>query len=128
MSAGAASRPLSPHLGHYRPEITMVLSVLHRASGIVLGLGAVALAWWLAALALQGQALAATQWLMTSWLGWLALVGWTLALCFHLANGIRHLFWDAGLGFEIRTARRSGWAVGVLAVVLTALVWLIALI
>lgn len=128
MNPSQTSRPLSPHLSHYRPEITSALSVFHRASGIVLGIGAVALSWWLVALALRGPALGVTQWWLTSWLGWIALVGWTLALCFHLANGLRHLFWDAGFGFEMENVRRSGWAAGIGALILTAIVWLIALI
>lgn len=128
MTARPTSRPLSPHLQHYRPEITSVLSVLHRGTGIVLGLGAVGLAWWITALALGGSAQSITHWVLTSWLGYVALFGWTYALAFHLCNGVRHLFWDAGQGFEMKTVRRSGWAAVWGAFLLTVIVWALVIV
>lgn len=121
-----ADRPLSPHLQIYRPQITSVLSILHRATGALLAAGTLLLVYWLWALASGPGAYADAQALLGSWLGRTALLVWTWALFYHLCNGIRHLFWDAGLGFELKTAYASGWAVVVVSVVLTLLVWALA--
>jgi len=115
------SRPLSPHLQVYKWQITMVLSISHRATGVALSVGSLLLAWWLVALATGPQAFAAAQGFIGSWLGKLLLLGWTFSLFFHLANGIRHLFWDAGYGFENKTTTASGWAVVVASVALTVI-------
>ncbi|MDH3239560.1 MAG: succinate dehydrogenase, cytochrome b556 subunit [Alphaproteobacteria bacterium] len=117
-------RPLSPHLQVYRPQFTSILSILHRITGVALGLGALALVAWLAALAAGPEAFAVARGVARSWLGCLVLVGFTWALFYHLCNGIRHLFWDAGMGFELETARLSGYGVVAASVVLTALAWL----
>lgn len=122
------ARPLSPHLTWYKPQITSVLSILHRLTGIALTIGSVALAWWVVAVAVGGATFANTTAVYTSIIGQIFLFGWTVALSFHLANGIRHLFWDAGYGFEMTTVNRSGVAVLVMTAVLTIVVWLIALI
>jgi succinate dehydrogenase / fumarate reductase cytochrome b subunit len=116
-------RPLSPHLQVYRPQITSVLSILHRLTGVALGLGALALVYWLAAAAAGPRAFAQAQAFAGSWLGWLVLLGFTWALFYHLCNGIRHLFWDAGLGFEISTARLTGWCVLLASFALTGAAW-----
>lgn len=120
-------RPLSPHLQVYRWQITMTMSILHRASGIVLVVGAFALAWWLLAVAAGGQAYADAAACVASPLGKLVLFGFSLSLVYHLLNGIRHLLWDSGWGFEIPEVYRSGWTVAGLTVVLTALIWFFAL-
>lgn len=120
----AAARPLSPHLQVYRPQLTSVLSIIHRATGIALAVGTLLLVWWLIAAATGPEAFAFAQGFLGSWLGLLLLLGWTGSLFFHLSNGIRHLFWDAGLGFELKTTYRSGWAVVVATVVLTVLAWM----
>lgn len=117
-------RPLSPHLSHYRPEITSSLSILHRLSGIVLALGALVLSWWIVSVALGGASQAWTTRAFGSLVGRIALFGWTLAFCYHLANGIRHLAWDAGYGFTMPVVRRIGWTVVVLTVILTVIIWL----
>lgn len=122
-----ASRPLSPHLQIYRPQITSVLSISHRATGLALSLGTLLLVWWLVALARGPEAFASVQSFVGSWLGRLLLLGWTFSLFFHLANGIRHLCWDAGYGFEIKTAEISGWVVVGAAAVLTVIVWVAGL-
>jgi succinate dehydrogenase cytochrome b subunit len=118
-----ASRPISPHLQIYRPQITSVLSISHRFTGLALSLGTLLLVWWLVALASGPQAFAQAQGFVGSWLGRLLLLGWTFSLFFHLANGIRHLCWDAGYGFDIKTTTISGWAVVAASVALTAVAW-----
>jgi succinate dehydrogenase / fumarate reductase cytochrome b subunit len=120
-------RPLSPHLQVYRWQITMTMSILHRASGLVLVVGAFALAWWLLAVAAGGQAYADAAACLASPLGRLVLFGFSLSLVYHLLNGIRHLLWDSGWGFEIPEVYRSGWTVAGLTVVLTVLIWFFAL-
>ena len=119
-------RPLSPHLQVYRWQITMTMSILHRATGVVLAVGAFGLAWWLLALARGGDAFAHAAHVVASPLGLLFLFAFSLSLVYHLLNGIRHLLWDAGWGFEIPDVYRSGWTVAVLTVVFTAAIWFAA--
>jgi succinate dehydrogenase / fumarate reductase, cytochrome b subunit len=116
-------RPLSPHLQVYRWTVTMATSILHRASGVALGAGALWLAWWLIAAATGYEAFECVQGFSTSPIGMILLFGVTLALMFHLLNGIRHLVWDLGHGFEVKTATTSGWTVIILALVLTVVAW-----
>jgi succinate dehydrogenase / fumarate reductase cytochrome b subunit len=120
----SSQRPLSPHLQVYRPQVTSTLSILHRLTGIALAAGTLLLTYWLTALATGPQAFADAQGLVGSIVGRLLLFGWSFALFYHLCNGIRHLAWDAGYGFEIATATRSGWAVVIASVVLTAIAWI----
>jgi len=118
------SRPLSPHLQVYRWQITMWLSSLHRITGLLLSLGALALAAWLIALASGQQAYADLNEIVGQ--GWfkLPLVAWTFCFFFHLANGVRHLAWDLGAGFERQRIQATGWAVVVFTVVATlAFAW-----
>ena len=117
-------RPLSPHLQVYRWQITMVLSILHRATGVALTAGTLLLAWWLIALAAGPDSYGAVQGFIGSWIGRLLLFGWSWSLFYHLCNGIRHLFWDAGVGFEIPTLYRSGWTVVVASAALTLIAWI----
>lgn len=109
------SRPLSPHLQVYRPMYTMVLSISHRISGVFQSVGMLLLAYWLVAAASGASAYATAAKLFGSPLVKLAIVGWIVAFWFHLFAGLRHLVWDAGYGFEKRTARRSARLVVVLA-------------
>lgn len=120
-----AQRPLSPHLQIYRWPLSMLLSIIHRVTGIGLSLGLVLMTWWLLALASGPEAFATVQAVMHSWLGILVLFLWTLALYFHLGSGVRHLVWDAGYGYELDTAFSSGIAVLVFAGVMTVLTWLV---
>ncbi|HJS21417.1 MAG TPA: succinate dehydrogenase, cytochrome b556 subunit [Steroidobacteraceae bacterium] len=113
-------RPLSPFL-IYRFEYTMLWSFTHRVTGVFLSIGSIALAWWLLALARGPEAYARTMDTFDSLLMRALLLGALFAFFFHLANGIRHLVWDCGLGFEKAQARASAWLVLVVAVVLTAL-------
>ncbi len=120
-----AQRPLSPHLTVYRPQLTSVLSILHRMTGVALGAGTLLLVWWLAAAASGPESFATVQAFTGSVIGRVLLLGWTWALLYHLCNGIRHLFWDAGLGYELATVTRSGWAVVAASAALTLAVWIL---
>ena len=106
-----AERPLSPHLQIYKPQLTSVLSFSHRATGVALSVGTLFLVWWLVAAATSEAAFAPARWFFGSWLGLLMLLGWVYSFFFHLCNGIRHLCWDAGYGFDLRTAYATGWTV-----------------
>jgi succinate dehydrogenase / fumarate reductase cytochrome b subunit len=120
-----AKRPLSPHIQIYRWPLTMALSIVHRVTGTGLALGLILVTWWLLALASGPEAFATIQAVMGSWFGILILVLWTLAVYFHLGNGVRHLIWDAGYGYDLNVARNSGIAVLVFAGVMTILTWLV---
>ena len=113
-------RPLSPHLQVYRWEITNTLSILHRFTGVALSAGAVVLVYWLVAVAGGAPAYAEAQWLFGAAWFKLCLLIWIWCLSFHLANGVRHLFWDLGRGFEREQIKASGWTVVVASVALTA--------
>jgi succinate dehydrogenase / fumarate reductase, cytochrome b subunit len=121
-------RPLSPHVSIWRWHVTMATSIFHRASGVALYVGAMILAGWLATLANGPAAYEGYMGLLQSPLGLLVLFGITAAACYHLANGIRHLVWDAGKGFSPKTSTTSGWATiicgGVGAVIVFALAFL----
>jgi succinate dehydrogenase / fumarate reductase cytochrome b subunit len=121
-----SQRPLSPHLQIYRPQLTSVLSITHRVSGIALALGTLVLVYWLLAAASGAAAYQSAQQLLGSWPGRIVMLAFSFALFFHLCNGIRHLFWDAGLGFELKTAYASGKAVVVVAIAMTVLAWALA--
>ena len=116
-------RPLSPHLQIYRPQLTSVLSITHRATGLALIAGTLVLVYWLLAAASGAEAYASAQALLGSWLGRVVLLGFRFALFYHLCNGIRHLFWDVGLGFELKTAYASGHAVIIVSIAMTVLAW-----
>lgn len=120
-------RPLSPHLQIYQPQLTSLMSILHRLSGIFLSLGTVVLAYWLIAAASGAESYQQAQDLLGSFLGLLFLFGWSFALFYHLCNGIRHLFWDIGLGMDIKMVYLSGKLVLLASFVLTALAWWLAL-
>lgn len=122
----ASNRPLSPHLQVYRPQLTSILSITHRATGIFLALGALYLVCWLLAIASGPDAYASVSAFSASIIGRLLLLGWTFSLFYHLANGIRHLVWDAGIGLDLKTTYMSGWLVVVGAVALTVIAWVAA--
>jgi succinate dehydrogenase / fumarate reductase, cytochrome b subunit len=119
-------RPLSPFMfpTWYRFQITSLLSILHRLTGIALAVGSILLAWWLVAVAAGGELFAATHAFIASPIGVLLLFLWSIAFFYHLCNGIRHLAWDAGHGFEIRQASHTGYTVLAATAVLTVLAWL----
>lgn len=118
-----ANNPLSPHLQVYRPQLTSILSISHRITGVFLAAGTVMILYWLVAAASGPQAYAEAQHCLGAGLTQLVLFGWTFAFFYHLSNGIRHLLWDTGWGFELETAYKTGYIVVAAAVVLTLLTW-----
>ncbi|MDF1735779.1 MAG: succinate dehydrogenase, cytochrome b556 subunit [Minwuia sp.] len=120
------NRPLSPHLQVYRPQLTSMLSILHRGTGVALAGGLVLMLWWLVALASGPEYYDYVMGIAGSIIGRLVMLGFTWALFFHLCNGLRHLYWDAGWGFEIASVYRSGYMVVIGATVLTVLAWIAA--
>jgi succinate dehydrogenase / fumarate reductase cytochrome b subunit len=117
-----AKRPLSPHLTIYRPQMSSVSSIINRITGVALTLGFVLIIWWLLAAATGGDYFDCINGYLTSWFGALILIGSAWALCYHLLGGIRHLIWDMGYGFDLKTADRMGWAVIIGSFILTAAV------
>ena len=103
------ARPLSPHLQIYRWQISNTLSIMHRLSGAFLGVGFALLAAWLMALAGGPETYGQIMRILRGPVGVVALSGWTAAFFFHFLNGVRHLFWDAGMGFEKRQSHLTGW-------------------
>lgn len=120
------TRPLSPHLQIYRPQLTSILSILHRFTGVGLALGAVLFAYWLTAAAYGPEVFARANAFFASWFGRLVLFGLTLAFFYHLANGIRHLAWDVGYGFKMKTLNLSGIVAVAAAFALTLAAWIAA--
>lgn len=122
-------RPLSPHLQVYDMlQLTSALSIAGRITGVAWGVGLVLLVWWLLAAASGPSAFASVQWFLSSWLGLLGLVGMTAAAWYHTLNGVRHLAWDAGYGYDIPSTYRSGRIVLVATAVATVLTWLVAIV
>jgi succinate dehydrogenase / fumarate reductase cytochrome b subunit len=123
---GPQDRPMSPHLQVWRWHVTMATSILHRATGMALYVGALVVAGWFMALAAGPEAFDGYRALLGSPIGYLVLFGLSFSLLYHLANGIRHLVWDTGRGLEPKTADMTGWAAIVFAIVATVLIWVIA--
>ena len=119
-------RPLSPHLQIYRPQITSVLSITHRMTGIFISIGAVALVAWLAALAGGEESFQWAEDAVSSVLGQVFLLATLAAFWYHFCNGIRHLAWDAGKGLDLANVHRTGIVVIVFTLLLTAATWLSA--
>jgi succinate dehydrogenase / fumarate reductase cytochrome b subunit len=126
-STAERTRPLSPNIQIYRPQLTSVLSIVNRITGVVLSACAVVLVVWLIAAATGPHAYAMVQGAIASWIGQLALFGCTLAFFLHLCGGIRHLVWDAGYGFALRSIYASGWAVVAASAALTVAAWVASL-
>ena len=119
----ADQRPLSPFMigPYYKPQMTSLMSITHRATGVFLSvIGAPLMVWWIVATAAGPEAFATFQGIMGSWLGMLVLAATVLCLCFHFLNGIRHLVWDTGAALEIRSAYTLGWIVLIGTVILAA--------
>lgn len=122
-----SARPLSPHLQIYRWQYSMALSILHRVTGCALSVGLLLFVYWLAALASGPQSYERALNVFDHPLTKIALVGFSFAFFYHLANGVRHLSWDTGHGLERKAARASGWVAFIGAIACTALFWFVAL-
>lgn len=119
-------RPMSPHLQVWKFHPTMLVSILHRASGVANAVGLAMLVGWIFAIASGPEAFAGYDAFFSSIIGKLMLFGFTVSIFFHFANGIRYLFWDAGKGFSLGTANFWSWFALVFGVVGAAAVWLAA--
>jgi len=126
--AGERMRPVSPNIQIYRPQLTSVLSIANRVTGVILGIGAVGLVAWLMAGASGPQAYAVAQSAIVSWTGQIVLFGFTFAFFLHLCGGIRHLVWDTVHGFELRQIYLWGWVVVAASVALTLAAWGLSLV
>lgn len=120
-------RPMSPHLQVYRPQISSILSIMNRVTGIISTVGTLMLVWWLAAAASGPHAYGIVQSFLGSPIGLFVLFGWTAALLYHFFGGLRHLAWDMGFGYELRDMHASGWAIIIATVVFTVAIWVIGL-
>ena len=116
-------RPLSPHLQVYKPQVTSVLSIFHRITGVALSFGLVLLVGWIFSLSLGESIFNYYSLFLESWLGLLVMFSFTFALNYHFCNGVRHSFWDAGYGYEISTVYKSGLAVVIISLSLTCTIW-----
>ena len=116
-------RPLSPNIQIYRPQLTSVLSIANRITGVVLSVGAVGLVIWLSAAVAGREPYAIVQQAIGSWIGRIVMLGFTFAFFLHLCGGIRHLVWDTVHGFELRSIYISGWSVVAASVLLTVAAW-----
>lgn len=104
------SRPLSPHLSIYKPEISSTMSAFHRITGVGLTLAAVLVVWWFLAAATGPESFARADGVLTSWFGGFVLVASLVAFWYHFCNGVRHLWWDTGHGFALDRVTKSGFA------------------
>jgi succinate dehydrogenase / fumarate reductase cytochrome b subunit len=118
---------MSPNVQIYRPQLTSILSILNRMTGVLLSVCAVMLVIWLVAASTGPQAYATVQGAIASWIGQIVLFGATFAFFLHLCGGIRHLIWDTVHGFELRAVYISGWAVVAASIVLTVAAWVVSL-
>ncbi len=116
-------RPLSPHMQVYTPQLTSLLSIMNRVTGLAISAGTVLMVWWLVAASSGPSAFSTVQGFIASPLGLFMLFGWTASLFYHFFGGLRHLAWDAGYGYDLPQTHASGWAVVIATVVATVLTW-----
>lgn len=116
-------RPLSPHLQVYRPLINMVMSIVHRITGVALYFGTILLAWWLTAAATGPGYFEYVNGIFGSLPGRIVLFGYTWALMHHMLGGLRHFLWDTGRGYDLATIDKLSWGTLIGSVVLTAAIW-----
>ena len=121
-----SNRPLSPHLDIYQYQITWTVSILHRLTGVAMLFGLLLIICWFLAAAFSETVFLFIDYFLQSWMGIFVIFGSLWAFWFHFLNGIRHLFWDAGYGFNLETVARSGWTVVIGSILLT-IISLIAL-
>ena len=120
-------RPLSPHLQIYSPLINMMMSIVHRITGAALYFGTLLLAWWLLAAATSAEHFATVTWVLTSLPGQVVMIGFTWAMVHHLLGGIRHLIWDVGRGFDLRSVDILSWGTLIGSVTITAALWAVVI-
>jgi succinate dehydrogenase / fumarate reductase cytochrome b subunit len=121
-------RPMSPHLQVYKPQLTSVLSIANRISGVASSAGTLLMVWWLVAAATSPHALSIADGFIGSWFGMLLMLGWTAAMFYHFFGGLRHLAWDSGYGFSLPATYASGYAVLIATAACTAIVWISGLV
>lgn len=121
------NRPLSPHLQIYRLPLVAIMSITHRITGVALSAGTILLVIWLGSAAYGPEAYDQVSACLASPVGMIVLFGFSAAFYYHLCNGIRHLVWDAGRGFELATVKRANKLVLLAAIVLTLGTWAYAL-
>ena len=124
---GGRERPLSPHLQIYRRSIHMMMSIVHRITGVALYFGTLLLAAWLLAAAMGPGQFALVNGLLASLPGKLVLVGYTWALIHHMFGGIRHLIWDTGRGLDLASVKRISWLTILGSLLATVLIWAFAM-
>jgi succinate dehydrogenase / fumarate reductase, cytochrome b subunit len=119
--------PLSPHLTIYKPQITSILSISHRISGVINFFGMLIILWWIVYISFSTNDLTKNyMWKFFSTnLGIYVLIAWSFSLFLHMCTGIRHLFWDAGIGFSLKAVNLSGWSAVIASLILTASTWYI---
>jgi succinate dehydrogenase / fumarate reductase cytochrome b subunit len=122
-SSQTASRPVSPHMQIYKWEVTMLVSFLHRVTGVALAAGTILLVGWLWSAAYSPACFDGIHKFLISDLGQGLLLAWTASFYFHFCNGIRHLFWDVGLGFDIATSKHTAWLVWFASAFFTVCTW-----
>lgn len=122
----ASKRPLSPHLQIYRPMLSMMMSIMHRITGIALSAGMILLVVWLSAASMSDEYFNFVNGLLSSWIGLVVLLGFTWALFHHLLGGLRHFIWDTGRGYELNTVEWLVRANLIGSILLTIMVWAIA--
>ena len=120
------ARPLSPHLQIYRPMLTMMMSIMHRITGVALFFGSIFFVWWLSAAAHSDNQFNFAQAFFAHWFGRLVMFGFTWALIHHMIGGFRHFIWDVGKGFELKTVELMARLNLVGSIVLTVLLWVVA--
>ena len=120
-------RPLSPHLQAYKPQVSSVTSILNRLTGIAISFGLILMVWWLVAAAEGPKAFATAQGFIGSPIGLIMMFGWTVALWYHFCAGIRHLVWDAGYGYGVKTSHQTALIAVAATLVLTVISWIIGL-
>ena len=119
------NRPLSPHLDIYQYQITWTVSIMHRITGVAMTLGLILIVAWLVAAAFSPELFSLIDGVLRSWIGMIIIFGALWAFWFHFLNGIRHLFWDLGYGFNLSTVWRAGWVVVLGSIILTIFSFLI---
>jgi succinate dehydrogenase / fumarate reductase cytochrome b subunit len=118
-------RPLSPHLQIYKVELPMLLSGLHRITGIALSVGSILLVAWISSAVYSAEAFVSMNRFLGGFIGQFVLFGWTFSLIYHSVSGVRHLIWDTGRLLEVEQIYSSSKIVLAIAIVLTLLAWIL---